>query len=197
MNVVESRHCAGCGHELTSPGPPSAAAAWTCPECKLTLDAITLEHGTLLDCSGCGGQFADHELLRALLERRDTLSRAVPAELRPQNPARQRIVYRPCPGCQTLMNRRNFGGTSGIIVDICGPHGTWFDRGELPSVLTYVERGGLERTRHQQAADERTRRVTSATDFPSSEHDSYPPLDLGEAARELLELIVDLIRGHH
>lgn len=36
-------------------------------------------------------------------------------------------------------NRKNFGRSSGVIVDICRRHGVWFDRGELPRVLAFVE----------------------------------------------------------
>jgi len=43
------------------------------------------------------------------------------------------------------MHRRNFGRTSGVIVDVCEIHGTWFDVGELPWILGFVARGGLER----------------------------------------------------
>lgn len=49
------------------------------------------------------------------------------------------------------MNRQNFGGASGVIVDLCGKHGIWFDVGELPRVLEFVESGGLARERQRQA----------------------------------------------
>ena len=56
----------------------------------------------------------------------------------------QPVQYAPCPQCQTLMNRLNFAHTSGIIVDVCTPHGTWFDADELRRVVEFVARGGLE-----------------------------------------------------
>ncbi len=42
------------------------------------------------------------------------------------------------------MNRRNFGRHSGVIVDICGSHGIWFDAQELAQVVRWVRSGGLE-----------------------------------------------------
>jgi Zn-finger nucleic acid-binding protein len=93
------------------------------------------------------------------------------------------------------MNRRNFGGTSGVIVDVCARHGLWFDRGELPRVLAFVERGGLERERATQAEAERQERSAARVVAMTSDPESYPSLDLGSAARELLELVVDLVRG--
>jgi hypothetical protein len=32
---------------------------------------------------------------------------------------------------------------SGIVVDVCVQHGTFFDAGELPRVLSFVRHGGL------------------------------------------------------
>jgi hypothetical protein len=42
------------------------------------------------------------------------------------------------------MSRKNFGAHSGIVVDVCRDHGTWFDGGELAAALEYVRAGGLE-----------------------------------------------------
>ena len=56
-------------------------------------------------------------------------------------PPETRTSYIPCPECAGLMNRKNFGGTSGVVVDVCKKHGTWFDLGELPRVLAFVAAG--------------------------------------------------------
>ena len=45
------------------------------------------------------------------------------------------------------MNRSNFGGGSGVIVDVCGPHGAFLDRGELTRIVDFVEKGGWERVK--------------------------------------------------
>jgi len=42
------------------------------------------------------------------------------------------------------MTRMNFGVRSGIILDVCRTHGTWFDGGELDAALSFVQAGGLE-----------------------------------------------------
>ena len=39
--------------------------------------------------------------------------------------------------------RKNFGRRSGVIVDWCGRHGTWFDPDELERVAAFVAAGGL------------------------------------------------------
>ena len=59
------------------------------------------------------------------------------------------------------MNRKNFAFFSGVIVDICLPHGYWFDAGELPRVLEFITEGGLDRERKRQAlqTEEEQRRL--------------------------------------
>ena len=66
------------------------------------------------------------------------------------------VVYRSCPKCSTSMSRKNFGGCSGVIVDECRC-GTYFDAGELESVLAFVRSGGMQLSRRR-AEDERKRR---------------------------------------
>ena len=67
-------------------------------------------------------------------------------------PAEQKVDpnrrYLPCPVCKSLMNRVNFAHHSGIVIDLCGKDGVWFDRDELmhsillkvATQLTFVDR---------------------------------------------------------
>jgi hypothetical protein len=52
------------------------------------------------------------------------------------------------------MVRKNFGHTSGVIVDWCGAHGTWFDADELERVAAFVAAGGLKHEPEPNHADE-------------------------------------------
>jgi Zn-finger nucleic acid-binding protein len=68
----------------------------------------------------------------------------------PPAPAALKLVavqYAPCPVCKNLMNRVNFAHSSGVIVDVCTRHGTWFDQDELREVLEFISGGGLEAAR--------------------------------------------------
>lgn len=42
-----------------------------------------------------------------------------------------------CPGCAALMTRVHFPRAD-VVLDSCGGHGTWFDRGELQKVARLV-----------------------------------------------------------
>ena len=69
------------------------------------------------------------------------------APLRGTGTALEPVTYVPCPLCHTSMNRMNFGKLSGVIVDVCRAHGTWFDAGELTRVVAFAASGGLAKTR--------------------------------------------------
>ena len=51
---------------------------------------------------------------------------------------RDRVTYLRCPVCNDVMNRVNFARASGVILDVCRPHGAWFDAGELRAVRSFV-----------------------------------------------------------
>jgi len=174
MNIPAAIHCSGCGQELGLE-PIAEGASLSCPACRIPLAAFRSDGGALFDCDRCGGQFVEHALLRALLERREVLGEAVPIAGR-ATPASNRpepVRYQPCPVCAAVMNRKNFGGTSGIVVDVCRKDGIWFDPGELPRVLAFVSSGGLARAKRREAeqrAEEKRAeiaRIAAATDFGS------------------------------
>jgi Zn-finger nucleic acid-binding protein len=58
------------------------------------------------------------------------------------------------------MNRSNFARISGVIIDLCKQHGVWFDANELPKIITFIDEGGLKRSREKEKIaleDERSR----------------------------------------
>jgi Zn-finger nucleic acid-binding protein len=59
------------------------------------------------------------------------------------------------------MNRINFARCSGVIVDVCKGHGTWFDRDELSRIVEFIRQGGLEASRNKEKAsiEEERRRL--------------------------------------
>ena len=48
------------------------------------------------------------------------------------------------------MNRINFAKCSGVVVDICKGHGTWFDAQELSAIVQFIRDGGLEVARQRE-----------------------------------------------
>ena len=204
MNIPDALHCSGCGRQLGLE-PLGAADQLLCPDCQQPFEAFVGGPGTLHDCSRCGGQFVEHALLRDLLERRAAYGMAAPRHPRRANPVTQPVRYLPCPACSSLMNRRNFGRCSGVIVDVCQKHGVWFDVGELPRIIAFVESGGLEKAKHrtqEQKRHERQQQLHSSTSAAaklSGLSQDHGPIntdlfsDLADAASALVEFVRNLL----
>ncbi|HEY2406476.1 MAG TPA: zf-TFIIB domain-containing protein [Polyangiaceae bacterium] len=196
-NTVEALHCAGCGAEL-GPALEAAQGKILCADCRVEVTAYDSPAGTLFSCDRCGGQFVQHALFRSLLEEPALIGHAAPAlTLKPTNPLSERVRYRPCPICKSMMNRKNFGGTSGVVLDVCARHGTWFDPGELPRVLEFVRQGGLEhqklREQERKHAEELQGRVSQRLAHGSPEAVAEPRIS--DVARDVLGFLTDLLKG--
>lgn len=137
--------CGKCGHErdlepLLGPTPLG------CPRCGVSLETADEGQG-VLECGKCGGMFVGHgALARIMAERRTERVDAPRAPFHPPLEGRvDEVRYLECPECRSMMNRRNFGSRSGIVVDVCKAHGTWFDTGELTRAVAFASTGGLAR----------------------------------------------------
>ncbi|MFO0571805.1 MAG: zf-TFIIB domain-containing protein [Polyangiaceae bacterium] len=206
MNPLASALCNGCGHELGLE-PLGEPDSFACPDCKLPFQAFEGGPGRLRDCGKCGGQFVEHALLKDLLEQRELYGQSAPRPPPRQNPLASPLRYVPCPMCAEIMTRRNFGRTSGVIVDVCGRHGVWFDRGELPRVLDFVEAGGLALLRERQAEEAReSRRGARVAQLEKTLQPLHGPtsgnrflrmqneLEMGEATLSLVGYLADLLK---
>ena len=111
------------------------------------------------------------------------------------DPTQQEIFYRPCPVCADLMNRFNFAGCSGVILDACKPHGVWFDADELRRIVEFIRGGGLDVARgleKDSLEDERRRLERAGADAQATPTGFSMPLPIPShlaavgAARALL-----------
>lgn len=150
-----ARFCHHCGTGLVPELDAGAETSLSCPACQdghcLTSRRLGAEQVTVLECGACGGFWLGPEAFRQLAER--SRSQAVPAGV-PVSPVREvggteappgprrGSFYRPCVVCGELMNRTNYGHSSGVIVDACRDHGIWFDADELARVLAWLRAGG-------------------------------------------------------
>ncbi|HEY6079710.1 MAG TPA: zf-TFIIB domain-containing protein [Polyangiaceae bacterium] len=191
LSFPDDLHCRGCGAELGL-GPLAEQSRLVCPDCQRPLEAFSAESGTLHACQSCGGQLVSHGLLRALLETREVLGRTVASVVdAPRgNPLTSPVRYRPCPACSQLMHRRNFGSTSGIVTDVCSLHGSFFDAGELPRVLEFVRRGGLQRAKAELQAKRPERPSMAGSMLPEPPRTNAAD---GSSVMDLLEFVLDLL----
>jgi Zn-finger nucleic acid-binding protein len=128
--------------------PPSGLR---CPRCRADLRRQALGPNQVERCHGCHGVWiaaAEFNELMNDLDRRE----AVRVRELPHREPDEPITYLACPRCSETMARRNFGRTSGIMVDTCKKHGIWLDRGELRRVVDHL----AQRATPESAADGRS-----------------------------------------
>ncbi len=147
----EAQHCSNCGASAVVPartGADGAAERLRCPRCATDLVGRLIDEVLIDECTGCHGVWVNMTALeRVIEERRQARAEQILGSLAPAETSAQPAggaMYIRCPECDVVMNRRMFARGSGIIVNVCRNHGTWFDGGELPAVIQFVMKGGLE-----------------------------------------------------
>jgi Zn-finger nucleic acid-binding protein len=114
---------------------------------------IRIGGSAMRECEKCGGLWlevaafaricADREQQAAVLGLASPVTSNKPDD-------ETKVRYVPCPECGQLMNRMNFARCSGVIVDVCRNHGTWFDRDELRVIIEFIREGGLDLSRQKE-----------------------------------------------
>ena len=185
LSPREADRCVKCGALLPAPAFV-AEGAGRCPDCRLDLVAHAFGAVGYAECPRCSGLFLKREAFEAVTKDADTRAKVrlaePPAEAaaaplgKGASGALPAVRYRPCPTCAKLMNRTNYGGGSGIVLDGCRDHGLWFDKGELAAIVAFLEKGGWDKVRQRErerlAEEVRSlefrKNVGAATSFPSS-----------------------------
>ena len=206
-------HCPHCGVEVVTPAQADLDGGThprRCPACDSAPDMTArLVGGVLLDdCGACHGIWLDVAAVERVVRERGAeslaplreLGQSAPVPGAPAPAAAPRRMYIKCPDCGAVMNRVNFGRRSGIIVDVCRGHGTWFDSTELPRVIAFVMGGGLEEAQRRQLEEmkQEARRARAEAEAagsagailsrPVEHHD--PHLDLfGAALTSIVRLL--------
>ncbi|MBK8258079.1 MAG: zf-TFIIB domain-containing protein [Polyangiaceae bacterium] len=102
-----------------------------CPRCGLPMYEGRANDIAMLGCGRCGGIWLTNDSAQRVVQ---TFDQAVVALA---DQAAQRAAFNvdpgppvACPVCQKILVRTK-SRESGIWIDVCGEHGTWFDRYEL------------------------------------------------------------------
>ncbi|MEK6333541.1 MAG: zf-TFIIB domain-containing protein [Acidobacteriota bacterium] len=155
MMFIGSRHCPKCGAAAALP-TAAQLSVLKCPRCRIDLSAITIGDSAMRECERCGGLWIEVAAFTEICADREqqsaVLGAALPAPVRklPPSADSEKISYAPCPQCAQLMNRVNFARCSGVIVDVCRGHGTWFDRDELSGIVQFIRDGGFDLARRKE-----------------------------------------------
>ena len=111
-----------------------------CPRCRVPLGASIEKDWSGRRCRLCEGLWLDRE---ALVRARE--GKAGPTDRQYGEQVRAEVPYLRCVQCEQMMRRFNFANISGVLLDECGEHGVWLDRGELDLLRRFVAEGGLAR----------------------------------------------------
>ncbi len=152
LMFVGAKFCDHCG-AIAAPVEVSLDEnGGECPRCRIALEANKIGDTSLRSCTKCDGVWLEAAVFEAICADRESQS-AVLGFLdnrtlrgRPMT----KVNYIPCPDCGQLMNRNNFAKASGVVVDICKQHGVWFDADELPSIIGFIRKGGMELARQRE-----------------------------------------------
>ncbi|HEY0375818.1 MAG TPA: zf-TFIIB domain-containing protein [Pyrinomonadaceae bacterium] len=155
MMFVGSRHCSSCGAKAEAAGLSADAAerAPSCPRCRVPLEPVAVGSASLEECTRCDGLWVDVASFERIVNEREERAAVLgtPSLLpKPAAGESERVRYVPCPACGELMNRVNFARCSGVVVDVCKGHGTWFDRDELRQIVEFIQGGGLSVSRERE-----------------------------------------------
>jgi Zn-finger nucleic acid-binding protein len=174
------KYCPHCGEALAGRLIlPGSETKYQCPRCKDESLRVEVVGGCPLDrCERCEGMWLDRETLEKIYKEREqnaaikhitaprlkavSKDKPVSAASRSKNKAATQGYIR-CPMCNAVMDRQNFGRYSGVVVDICRKHGTWFDADELNRIMLFISDGGLQKSalKEQRALEDEVRRLKS------------------------------------
>lgn len=173
------KHCPACGAELGLPAAQPGHADRGCPRCDTSLRARRVDDVVIDECEACLGVFLDHVAIKRIVvdraqSRAEALLGALPRTEVSAIPAAGQKMYLKCPLCSAVMNRKLFAAGSGVIIDVCRTHGTFFDAGELPIIIDFVMNGGLDQARKREidqmreAARRESQQLKAASTLPAA-----------------------------
>jgi Zn-finger nucleic acid-binding protein len=177
MIFVGAKFCSHCGARADR-AETATATTELCPRCRTDLNGVVIGNTNLRECPQCEGIWADAASLEQICQDREkqaaVLGMAAPLPTPPQGQIERNIRYLPCPVCKKLMNRVNFAHCSHVVVDVCNPHGTWFDKDELRRIVEFIRSGGLDAARARELKDLEDKRRQLKNDQIAGAWDSHP-----------------------
>ena len=184
-----AKHCSHCGaRAFDAPVDESAGGVHQCPRCSGSLTVTAIGAAFFEECGACGGVWVDAQSFQQICQSREQQAAFVGAGSPLAPPSlgtadhHETVQYVKCVVCAQLMNRMNFARHSGVVVDVCKRHGTWFDRDELRRIVEFIRDGGLDAARDKERAQlelekqrlkERERASASMPAYPSSDERDY------------------------
>jgi len=151
LMFIGAKFCGHCGKRVVQSQSVETKESGDCPRCKTKMKFLNIEETVLNECERCEGLWVDVETFEEICanhEKQAAVLHVIEQDFKHLQPPK--IQYVPCPNCKNLMNRNNFARSSGVIIDLCKQHGVWFDADELPRIIEFIRKGGLDRQREKE-----------------------------------------------
>ncbi|MGA9995556.1 MAG: zf-TFIIB domain-containing protein, partial [Pyrinomonadaceae bacterium] len=192
-------HCGAAASRTT----PADAEPRKCPRCRVEMESAAVGQTSIRECMKCNGLWIEVDSFEQICASREQQAVVLgAATFVPDGKVLDdlnKIRYVPCPVCGQLMNRVNFARCSGVIIDVCKGHGSWFDMDELRKIIEFIRAGGMDAARAKEKREiEDERRLLRQEQLSASSGGSTSLLLSGNesertnvvlAARELLKLL--------
>ncbi len=169
-----AKHCSLCGAVLTRAKVihHGDETQRLCPRCEAHPHMrVEVVAGCPIDrCPDCEGLWIETEVVERMYKDREnapSIQAMAASDKQAVQPTGTGALkpegYIQCPDCGKLMNRQNFGRFSGVIIDSCKAHGTWFDADELRRIIEFIHAGGLQKQaqREREELQEELRQLRS------------------------------------
>ena len=200
LMFIGQQFCPHCGARADRKDAAAPAKPQPCPRCQTILEAVVIGSSHVLECPHCEGIWTDTETLRQICadQEKQAAVLGLPTQL-PSNEGLdidQQIRYLRCPVCNTMMNRVNFSNISGVIVDVCRQHGTWFDRDHLHRIVEFIRAGGMDKARAREMEDmeEKRHRLAAASRPAAGQNIDLPPMFSGDMRHSAVFAVASLVR---
>lgn len=201
-------YCHHCATRIDPQGRAGNPTSSSCPVCGDGHNLASRDFGvaglSILECPTCAGLWLGHDAFRHLVEHAaaspatskvHAMAAARAAKTKPianRHRPQEGQFYRPCPECAGLMQRKNYDERSGVIIDICGSHGVWFDADELAAILRWIRQG---RSRLAAERADETRKSRERRASPTTVPGTFTPMTRPQNGVEpwtLLEFLLEI-----
>lgn len=169
-----SRFCQHCGSRVFR--PVGKVTEMSCPGCESQLEEIALGNINVAECPKCDGLWVENAKFEEICANREQQSVILGAagEI-PKAELPMNVRYLKCPVCRGLMHRMNFANCSGVVIDTCKRHGTFFEKHELQRIIAFIRAGGMDKARERKKAEMEAaaRRLEAARNADALQPRSY------------------------